>query len=160
MRRASVHRTCLFFFKLYQSLGIPTSAKQKPDTWNDAGGRKVLITTLHAIQTRYSNIPDAPITRVKWTWSYVLWKDEPCLFNLGKKIVKLIAGIEKCHGVGCWLLESWASFSPCLLFSINNSSVLLSVIGTISICSNENKQPAYICPNEVHKNIPLHNEAQ
>lgn len=48
------------------------------------------------------------------------------------------------------------------LYKYNNSSVIFSVIITIiiTICSNENKQPVYICTNEVHKSIPLHSEAR
>lgn len=50
-------------------------------------------------------------------------------------------------------------FMFAFLYKYNNSSVIFSII-IITICSNENKQPVYICTNEVHKSIPLHSEAR
>lgn len=50
-------------------------------------------------------------------------------------------------------------FMFAFLYKYNNSSVIFSII-IITICNNENKQPVYICTNEVHKSIPLHSEAR
>lgn len=64
-----------------------------------------------------------------------------------------------------WLDEIMSKFKFmfAFLYKYNNSSVIFSIVIItiiITICSYENKQPVYICTNEVNKSIPLHSEAR